>query len=379
MPELAAFDDAVTATMQKWSIPGGQLAILQGEAVTFNRGYGLADVEAGEAVTPDMTFRIASSSKPVTGVAIQQLIDDGLLTLDTLAFPLLALDPPANAVPDPRLETITIEQLLTHSGGWNSAATYDPQYLPWTSMASHALGAEDPAEADTIIRFMIGQPLDFDPGTLSAYSNFGYNVLGRVIEQVSGKTYEQYVLDEIATPLGITDWKIGGTYLEERFPGEVRYYGPEGQAPRIGITPGEGYVPVGYGSFYLKSLDSHGGWISSAHDLARFALGVDGTWGPALLTPESVTALETTPRAPSAAEGAGNAATSYGLAFNSAEVDGGYEWSHAGALEGSNCSWIVRKPNGTALAFVFNSLPEDYGAFFGDIIPQLQQLLGEMG
>ncbi len=144
---------------------------------------------------------------------------------------------------------------------------------------------------------------------------------------------------------------------------------------RLGITPGEGYVPVGYGSFYLRSLDAHGGWISSAHDLVRFALAIDGTWGDPLLTPESVTAMETTPRPPSAGAGAGNVATAHGLAWNSAEVEGGYEWSHAGALEGSNCSWLVRKPDGTSLAFVFNSLPTDFGTFFGEIIGGMQELL----
>ncbi|HYI25431.1 MAG TPA: serine hydrolase domain-containing protein, partial [Thermomicrobiales bacterium] len=285
VPELSDFDTLVTGVMEKWSLPGGQLAIISGDQVLLDHGYGMADVEAGEQVAPEMTFRIASSSKPITGVAIQHLIDDGALTLDTPVFPLLSLEPPANATPDPRLESITVEQLLVHSGGWNSATGYDPQYLPWPLVASHVLAAENPASAETIIRFMLGQPLDFDPGTLSAYSNFGYNVLGRVIEHLTGKTYEQYVLDEIAAPLGITDWKIGGTYLEERLPGEVRYYGAPDQGLRIGVTSGEGYVPVGYGSFSLPSLDAHGGWISSAHDLARFALGIDGTWGPALLTP----------------------------------------------------------------------------------------------
>ena len=64
-----------------------------------------------------------------------------------------------------------------------------------------------------------------------------------------------------------------------------------------------------------------------------------------------------------------------GLGWNSLPVDGGYEWSHAGALEGSTGSWVVRKPGGTALAFSFNSLPQDYPSFFGDIIPAIQQLL----
>ena len=55
--------------------------------------------------------------------------------------------------------------------------------------------------------------------------------------------------------------------------------------------------------------------------------------------------------------------------------DNGYEWSHAGALEGSNCSWIIRKPDGTTLAFVFNTLPMDFGGFFGELLPSLHELL----
>jgi N-acyl-D-amino-acid deacylase len=375
---LSAFDQVMTETMARWSLPGGQLAIARNDQVLLNRGYGFADVEAAASVTPDATFRIASTSKPITAVAILKLVDAGGLTLDTQVFPLLALDPPANAPRDPRLDTIMVGHLLTHAGGWNSSAGYDPQYLPWPLAASHALDAENPAEAVTIVRFMLGQPLDFDPGTLSAYSNFGFNVLGRVIEHVSGVPYERFVLDEVLAPAGITAMRIGGTTAAERFRGEVRYYGPPGQEPRLSVYPGEGFVPVGYGSFYLPSLDAHGGWIGSAHDLVRFALAVDGRWGDALLTPETVALMETSPRPPSAATGAGNTETSLGLGWNSVAVDGGYEWSHAGALEGSNCSWLVRKPDGTALAFVFNSLPVDFGGFFGEIIPALQGLLAEL-
>jgi N-acyl-D-amino-acid deacylase len=190
--------------------------------------------------------------------------------------------------------------------------------------------------------------------------------------------YEQFVRDEVLGPAGVTAMRIGGTTVAERVDGEVRYYAPPGQEARLSVYPGEGFVPVGYGSYYLPALDAHGGWIGSAHDLVRFALAVDGRWGDALLTPETVTVMETSPRPPSAATGAGNTETSLGLGWNSLAVGGGYEWSHAGALEGSNCSWLVRKPDGTALAFVFNSLPVDFGGFSGEIIPALQGLLAEL-
>ena len=373
--ELADFDALMADAIAKWHLPGGQLAIARDDRLVYNRGFGYASVEDQQRVEPDALFRIASNSKPITAVAILKLVDAGEIGLDTPVFPLLALEGPANAPCDPRLDTVTVEHLLVHAGGWNSTVSMDPQYTPWTLEASHVLGAESPAEAETIIRYMLGQPLDFDPGTQSAYSNFGFNVLGRVIEHISGQTYEQFVIDQVLEPSGITTMAIGGTTLEERMDGEVRYYSPPGLAPRVSVYPGEGFVPVGYGSYYMPAMDAHGGWIGTAADLVRFTLSVDGTKGTALLTPEMVTAMETTPRPVAATAGAGNVEEALGLGWNSVPQEDGYEWSHAGALEGSNCSWMVRKPDGTTLAFVFNSLPQDYPGFFGDIIPAIQGLL----
>jgi N-acyl-D-amino-acid deacylase len=375
VPELAEFDDLMSRLMGKWPVPGGQLAIARHDRLVYNRGFGFADLDAGVPVDPGARFRIASNSKPITAVAILQLVDSGDLTLDTRVFELLGVEQPPNAPRDPRLDAITVEHLLVHSGGWNSAAAYDPQYQPWTLFASHTLDAQVPAEAATIIRFMLGQPLDFEPGTQSAYSNFGFNVLGRVIEHLSGKSYEQFVIDNLLGPAGITTMALGGTRVEERAEGEVRYYPPPGLDLRPRVYPGGGYVPVGYGSYYMRAMDSHGGWIGRAQDQVRFALAVDGTRGTALLLPETVSKMESTPRPPSAAAGAGNVKEALGLGWNSVPSDGGYEWSHAGALEGSNCAWLARKPDGTTIAFAFNSLPTDYGSFFGEAISALQSRL----
>jgi N-acyl-D-amino-acid deacylase len=368
--DLSGFDRLMTEIITKWQMPGGQLAIARNDRLVYNRGFGYASLEDQLEVEPDALFRIASNTKPITAVAILRLIDAGLVTLDTQVFPLLALEQPANAPRDVRLDKITVEHLLVHSGGWNSAAGYDPQYQPWTLFASHTCDEVVPAEPSTIVRFMQGQPLDFDPGTLSAYSNFGFNVLGRLIEHLSGQSYERFVIDMLA-PAGIKTMAIGGTTLEERMQGEVRYYSPTGLEPRPSVFPGGGYVPVGYGSYYLRAMDSHGGWIARTQDQVRFALAVDGIRGPALLRPETVNKMESTPRPPSAAAGAGNVEDARGLGWNTVPVDGGFEWSHAGALEGSNCSCLARKPDGTTLAFAFNCLPENYGGFFQEVIPAM--------
>lgn len=364
VPELTAFDDAMTSAMTTWAIPGGQLAVAKDGRLVLNRAYGLADVEQREPVGPRSLFRIASVTKTITAVAILALVDDGKLSLDDKAFPLLDLAPPAGATVDPRLNEITVRQLLIHAGGWDSSKSYDPQYLPWSRMAAATIGLEDPAQAETIVRFMLGQPLDFDPGTESVYSNFGFNVLGRVIERASGQSYANYTLARVLNPAGVTDMLLGRTRLADRAPGEVRYYGPKGQAARPSVYWGEGFVPVGYGSFYMPALDAHGGWIATAADLVRFALAVDGTRGTALLAPASIKAMIETPRPKAGATGAGNAPTSFGLGWDMKPVAGGAEWSHAGALEGSNASWLFRGPGGLAIAFIFNTLPEDFVPFF---------------
>jgi CubicO group peptidase (beta-lactamase class C family) len=145
VPELAAFDDAIAALMSKWNLPGGQLAVAKNGRLALNRGYGLADVDREEPVLPESLFRVGSVSKAITAVAIMALIDAGKLALDTKVFPLLDLEGPRGAGYDPRLDRITVEQLLVHSGGWDrDSSTIDPTFLPWSRMAAATMGVDDP-------------------------------------------------------------------------------------------------------------------------------------------------------------------------------------------------------------------------------------------
>src|SRR4051812_42019309 len=288
-PELAGLDAMMGALMTRWSLPGGQLAVARDGRLLLNRGYGLGDVEGNSPVEPTALFRIASTSKPFTVVAILALLDEGRLSLDDRAFRLLDdLPPPAHAAVEPRLYDITIKDLLQHAGGWDSSKSPDPQYVPWTYQAAGILGIPAPPSAVDIIRGMLPVPLDFTPGTRTAYSNFGYNVLGRVIERASGLPYGEYVQARVLAPAGIADMRLGRTRLAERAPGKVRYYSPPGQALQPSVFVGEGYVPFAYGGFYMEAMDSHGGWLASASDLVRFATAVDGQRGPALLRPDTV-------------------------------------------------------------------------------------------
>ena len=121
---------------------------------------------------------------------------------------------------------------------------------------------------------MCSQPLDFDPGQRYAYSNFGYCLLGRVIEQVTNQTYQDYVKANVLSPLGIESMQIGSTRLESQAENEVRYYHP-GTAQSVFADDLRETVPSPYGGWYLEAMDSHGGWIASAEDLAKFAAAFD--------------------------------------------------------------------------------------------------------
>jgi N-acyl-D-amino-acid deacylase len=371
VPELAGFDRAMTELMARWDLPGGQLAVAKDGRLALNRGYGLADVEAGEPVQPDSLFRIASVSKAITAIAILALVDDGQLSLDDRAFSFLDLTPPANAMVDPRLSDITIEHLLTHSGGWDMGASFEPQGTLWSTLAAHVLDEPQPASAETIARFMLGFPLDFDPGSRSVYSNFGFNVLGRVIEQVSGQSYAEFTQASVLVPAGIDDMVLAKTRLEDRAPGEVRYYGPAGQMALPSVYLGEGFAPFAYGAYFLESFDAHGGWLASAGDLVRLATAVDGQRGEALLAPSTVEAMIRTPRTPEGV--ASESEFDFGLGWDGVQTADGFEWSRAGALPGSTAAWMVRTLDGLAIAYVFNSLPEAWPAFFEDTEATLRE------
>ena len=110
-----------------------------------------------------------------------------------------------------------------------------------------------------MITVMLSQPIQHPPGTYYAYSNFGYVLLGRVIEQVSGLAYEQYVQQNILKPLGIGRQKLGATQQSDTVNGEVTYYDVPGAALVPSVfsfvtTP----VPAPYGQHFMEDVDSAG-------------------------------------------------------------------------------------------------------------------------
>jgi N-acyl-D-amino-acid deacylase len=216
-----------------------------------------------------------------------------------------------------------------------------------------ALHVPSPPGADDIIRYMKGQPLDFDPGTQYAYSNFGFCVLGRIVERVTGAGYEDYVRSQVLAPLGITRLRCGKTRLVHRMTGEVRYYDYPGAPLAQSVFAGDGTVPGPYGGFYQEALDSHGGWVASPIDFLRLMLAADGRSVPTdIISPDSVSTMIERPEIPIWQ----NEPAWYAKGWLVRPWQSDANWWHNGALPGT-ASIVVRGYNGLTWAVFYNSQP----------------------
>ena len=354
---LASFDREMEAFIAARKIPGGALAVVKDGRLVHARGYGWADRERQQRVEPTSLFRIASISKPITAVAVLKLVEQGKLKLADRVFDFLSLKPliPAGKQADPRLRTVTIRQCLQHTGGWDRDQSFDPMFRP--RLIATAVGEAAPASAAAVIRYMMGQPLDFDPGTRYAYSNFGYCLLGRVIEKVTGKTYADFVQEVVLAPSGIKSMRLGRSLETGRAPNEVRYAMPGAETTESVFPGASSKVAPPYGGFNLEAMDAHGGWLASAVDLARFAAALhDAETGP-LLKAVTYRELHAAPPAPvSRNEDGSLKEVFYACGWQSRPIVGrpgkANHW-HSGSLPGTR-TLLVRRWDGLAWAALFN-------------------------
>ena len=354
-PRFTPLNELMSGFLAKHKLPGASLAVGRGGRVLYARGFGWANVEAKNSVQPDSLFRLASISKSITGVAVMHAVEQGRLSLDDKLLPRLGELVPAE-IPDARWRDITLRHLLQHTGGWDRDKSFDAMFraVPFAK----ELGVDPPAKPEHIIRVMLTKPLDFAPGERYAYSNFGYCLLGRVLERLDGVSYFESVRQRVLEPLGLKRLRLGRTLKKFAQPDEVTYYGLTGATGLSVFAPNVGQqVPVPYGAWHLEAMDAHGGWIGSASDLVRLAMSLDPQSQAPLLTADSLKTMWERPSGTAGNEPNGQPKkVHYGLGWMVRTLSSADKFNvwHTGSLDGTS-TMFVRRHDGFCWAVLFNS------------------------
>lgn len=317
-PDAAQIDAYVSAQMQRQGLPGLALALVDGERVILLKGYGKAD-PAGRPVTPQTPFLLASVSKPLTAAAVMQLVEAGQVELDA---PLQRYVPEFQMADPAASAHITVRHLLLHTSG-----------LPVTACDTRA-DAATLAEYTAELRSVA---LDALPGTRHSYCSGNYNLLGRMIESVSGMSFGEYMQQQVFAPLD----------MQHSFTSEA-------EAQQDGLAQGYQWafgmlIPAHYA--YNPSQLPSGYMISSAEDLSHFLIAQlnEGQYaGNRLLTRASTATMQQagTPRG----QGGG-----YGFGWVIAPVGGVDAVWHDGVNETYHTLLLMEPETRRGAVLLFNA------------------------
>jgi len=287
----------------------GAVLVARGSDVLLSKAYGFANVEWDTPNTPTTKFRLGSLTKQFTAASILLLEERGKLKIDDRVKTYLPEAPAA-------WEAITIFHLLTHTSG-----------IPnFTSFPDYATMERFPTPVVKIVERFRDKPLDFPPGEKMSYSNSGYIVLGQIIEKLSGGTYEQFVRDNLFTPIGMKDsgYDSNTAVIAHRASGYS--FGQQGLA-------NAGFV-------HMSVPHAAGALYSTTEDLLRWNMAL---YGGKVLSPPSLQKM-TTPFK-----------NDYAFGLNVRTVNGVKEISHAGGIQGFN-TWLSYYPDGRLSVVVLSNL-----------------------
>lgn len=235
--KLRDYEEFVRKQMEKDKIPGLTIGFYIDDYV-WVKGFGYADLENKVPAKAESAYRIASVTKPFTATAILQLVEKGKIDLDAEIQTYVPYYPKQQW-------PVTVRQLLVHLGGGQHGSMLGPEYV-------------SPRE---VVGRISKHPLKFEPGTKYEYTTSGYNLLGAAIEEVTGKSFDDYLRENIFLPLGMTSTRMNSE--RELIPNRVRTY----ERVKGGIKVAH-FVDV-------SSRFGGGGLISTMPDLLKWARGVD--------------------------------------------------------------------------------------------------------
>jgi serine beta-lactamase-like protein LACTB, mitochondrial len=311
--KVDAIEGAISAEMARQGIPGLSIAIGQGGQVRFTNGYGLADLENSVPAKASTVYRLASVSKPMTAVAVLQLVERGTLDLDA-PIQKYAVTFPEKAWP------VTARLLLGHLGGVRHYRDEEPaNFRPYTSATEGlALFKDD--------------PLAVEPGTRFLYSTYGYCLLGAAVEGVTGKPFVEALQQSVFAPAGMVSTRVDevAAIIPNRAQGYVRL--PSGDVRNAGLADVSNKVPGG-------------GLCATAADVARFGLALSGgTLLKKEILAQMLTSLKTR-------EGR---STSYGFGLNVSGPGRRREAWHTGGQERVSTVLYLQPDSGLVVVLLSN-------------------------
>lgn len=319
----------VQRTMDRQGVPAMSIAVGAEGKLAFTEGFGQSDVENGVPASAETKFRTASIAKSLTAVAVMQLAAEGKLDLDK---------PVDQYISFPNKKwSFTPRQLLGHlagvrhyqGGGESTSTRYYRSVESGLSTFAH-------------------DPLLHEPGTKFLYSTFGYNLLGALVEEVSGKSFAEYIDEHICQPSGMTCTVVDHHFhvIPHRARGYIRVRpGGRREIPRglRGVLEqGELYnAPMHDTSYKIPG----GGLLSTSSDLVRFAMALnEGKLVPADLLEEMWAEQKTT----------SGESTGYGLGFRLYSLDGTKVVGHSGGQAGVSTLYMLSPSSNTTVAVMCN-------------------------
>lgn len=185
-PELGAkVRAAVTDVIASTHVPSAEVGIVLDGRIAYTAAFGDARLSPQLPATPDMHYAIGSISKQFTVAAVMLLQQEGKLSID---------DPVSKWYPElTRSHEVTLRNLMSHTSGYQDYAPQDYTIPEWTK----------PSSAEAIVHQWATKPLDFDPGTQYQYSNTNFNIVGLIVQKVSGQPFWQFLKRNVLDPVGL--------------------------------------------------------------------------------------------------------------------------------------------------------------------------------
>jgi serine beta-lactamase-like protein LACTB len=310
---IEAIEQAIATEMTRQGMPAISVAIADGGRLQWQQGFGMTDIENSVPATALSAYRLASISKPITAVAVMQLVERGRIKLDSPIQKYVPSFPEKQWPITPRL-------LLGHLSGIRH---YKPGEI---SSTRHYTNLTEP------LKIFEEDPLLFEPGTQYHYSTYGYVLLGAAVEGASGMKFMNYLRENIFGPARMTHIEQDDVF--DIVPHRVRGYrrGPSGRIENCGLADTSNKVPGG-------------GMISTPADLVNFAIALDsGVLVSKRTLAEMFASQKTRDGKP----------TNYGLGWSITSRDGRKWVSHTGSQQGTATLLLTLPSEHFAVALMSN-------------------------